>query len=324
MKGSYPALREQMRWSPGGNLMHPPQGSALEASAETRSATYERHWTLGGPGLLWSYDDILRDLEANRTVADFVRAKIGETVADKDIAATLTPRSYPIGAKRICLDTGYYEMFNRANVELARIGDGEMLRFVPEGVVLGERSFPLDVAVLATGFDAMTGALRAIDIRGLNGRSLREKWIAGPRTYLGVATHGFPNLFMITGPGSPSVLSNVVISIEQHVDWVARFLDHLRARRVEAVDVRQEAEDAWVQHVNDVAGQSLLSQANSWYLGANVPGKPRVFMPYAGGVGEFRRICEGVAAAGYREFTMSPLRHATEAASPADSATAPR
>jgi cyclohexanone monooxygenase len=178
----------------------------------------------------------------------------------------------------------------------------------------GKAEYQLDSIVFATGFDAMTGAVLKVDIAVDDGQTLREKWEGGPRTYLGLMTAGFPNLFMITGPGSPSVLSNMMVSIEQHVDWIADCLDHLRSRRLDCIEATEAAEEAWVAHGNDVANTTLYPLANSWYVGANIPGKPQVFMPYIGGVGAYRQTCSDIAAKGYEGFSLTSVQTATAAA----------
>jgi len=244
--------------------------------------------------------------DTNRIVADFVRDKIRATVKDPATADALCPTSHPIGTKRICVDTEYYETFNRANVKLVDIRKNPIDRVDAKGLRLqsGERH-DFDALVLATGFDAMTGALLAIDVRGANGRSLRDAWAAGPRTYLGIGIAGFPNLFTITGPGSPSGLSNMLVSIEQHVDWTVACIDHMRKHGYRRVEVQQASQDQWVDHVNEVANATLFPEGGSWYLGANIPGKPRVFMPYAAGVGVYREIADRVAANGYEGFAFA-------------------
>jgi len=210
-----------------------------------------------------------------------------------------------VGTKRLCVDTDYYDTYNRTNVTLVDIRKTPIEAITPDGLQTSEQAYALDAIVFATGFDAMTGALLSIDIRGRAGQRLREKWSAGPRTYLGLATAGFPNLFLITGPGSPSVLSNMIVSIEQHVDWIADCMDRLRRRGIAAIEADVAAEDAWVAHVNEVGHATLYPQANSWYMGANVPGKPRIFMPYVGGVGAYRQKCDEVAARGYQGFRLT-------------------
>lgn len=220
-------------------------------------------------------------------------------------ANALAPNDHPIGTKRICVDIEYFETYNRKNVTLIDLKGEPVEEITPDGVETSAASYKLDCLVFATGFDAITGALQAIDIRGCGGKSLREKWAGGPRTYLGLATAGFPNLFMVTGPGSPSVLSNMLVSIEQHIEWIADCLIYLRKNEMDFIDANSDFEDRWVSHVNDLAEQTLFSHAKSWYLGANVPGKPRVFMPYVGGVGAYREKCEQVARDNYEGFTTT-------------------
>jgi cation diffusion facilitator CzcD-associated flavoprotein CzcO len=244
------------------------------------------------------------DPAANETAAEFVRDKIRAIVRDPEVAETLCPRTFPVGTKRMCLDSGYYETFNRPNVHLVDLRKTPLMEFTPTGIRTSAAEYALDAVVFATGFDALTGALTAIDMRGRNGVALASQWSAGPRNYLGLAMAGFPNLFTITGPLSPSVLSNMVVSIEQHVDWVTDCIAYLRSHGFAAIEATQAAQDEWVQHVADVGSFTLFPQAESWYTGANVPGKPRVFMPYIGGVGEFRLKCDAVAASGYEGFTL--------------------
>jgi cyclohexanone monooxygenase len=236
--------------------------------------------------------------------AEFVRSKIREIVADPQTAEALCPSTHPIGTKRICVDTGYYETYNRDNVTLVDVRRTPIERVTPGGLRTTAAEYNLDVIVFATGFDAITGAVLEIDIRGRGGRPLREKWADGPQAYLGLATAGFPNLFLVTGPGSPSVLSNMVCSIEQHVEWIADCIAHAREHGVQTIEATPEAERAWAAHVGEVAQMTLFPQADSWYVGANIPGKPRVFMPYLGGVGNYRARCDEVAALGYEGFEL--------------------
>jgi cyclohexanone monooxygenase len=210
-----------------------------------------------------------------------------------------------MGTKRICVDIGYYETYNRPNVRLVDINRKPIVRVTPAGVELADEHVELDTLILATGFDAMTGALKDIDIRGSNGQSLRDKWAHGPKSYLGLLIAGFPNLFMITGPGSPSVLSNMMVSIEQHVDFICDCLAYMQGQGHSRFDTSLDKEDEWGTHVNAVANATLFPKAGSWYMGANIPGKPRMFMPYAGGVGAYREICDAVARDGYRGFSFS-------------------
>jgi cyclohexanone monooxygenase len=219
----------------------------------------------------------------------------------------LAPHDYPIGTKRMCADTNYYDTFNRDNVTLINVRETPIETITPHGLRTGEVEYTLDSIVFAIGYDAMTGALSNIDIRGRGGEPLRRKWSDGPRTYLGLAVAGFPNLFTITGPGSPSVLSNMIVSIEQHVDWTADCIAYLRDHDRQTIEATGEAEELWVAHVNDVGNATLYPRANSWYMGANIPGKPRIFMPYIGGVGVYRQTCEEVAANGYQGFSLEPL-----------------
>ncbi len=276
-------------------------------SPEEREREYARRWERGGFGFTSAFNDLLIDEAANETAAEYVRARIREIVHDPAVAELLSPRNHPIGTKRLPLDTDYYETYNRENVTLVDIRTSPIEAITPTGLRTRDAEFELDSIVFATGFDAMTGPIFAIDIRGRNGCALKEKWAAGPRTYLGIASAGFPNLFMITGPGSPSVLSNMIVSIEQHVEWVRDCLFYLREHDLTCIEARVDAEDAWVEHVNEVAFQTLYPQANSWYMGANIPGKPRIFLPYIGGVGVYRATCDEVAAEGYRGFTLSAV-----------------
>ena len=251
-----------------------------------------------------AFGDALSDPETNNKIADFVRAKIRATVRDPEVAETLCPTDHPIGTKRICVDSGYYEAFNRENVHLVDVLKHPIEAITERGLKTQGGEFEFDVLVLATGFDAMTGALLKMDITGEAGQSLQTKWSAGPRSYLGIGMHGFPNLFTITGPGSPSVLSNMLVSIEQHVDWSVACIEYMRTQGYRQVEAQRDAEDHWVDHVNAEANATLWPQGGSWYLGANVPGKPRVFMPYVGGVGVYREICDEVTADGYRGFSF--------------------
>ena len=235
-----------------------------------------------------------------------MRGKIREIVRDPAVAEKLSPKQV-IGCKRLCVDTGYYATFNRPNVSLVDVSETPIEAITPRGVRVAGALHEVDAIVFATGFDAMTGALLAVDIRGTGGRTLREKWAAGPRTYLGVGTAGFPNLFIITGPGSPSVLSNMVPAVEQHANWIADCLAYLREHGIARIDAQPAAEDAWVGHVNDVANLTVFPSCNSWYLGANVPGKPRVFMPYIG-FPTYVAKCDEVAAKGYEGFELSYRR----------------
>lgn len=314
MKAGYPAWREAQRTSGVGVPHEPPTEAALAVPEAERTAAYERGWAAGDLfSILGSYADLLVDPAANETAAEFIRAKIRAVVRDPEVAEALSPRSYPFGTKRSCLDTGYYETFNRPNVHLVDLRATPLREFTPAGLRTSAAEYELDAVVFATGFDALTGALAAIDIKGRNGLALTSRWSDGPRNYLGLAMAGFPNLFTITGPLSPSVLSNMVVSIEQHVEWIIDCIADVRRAGYASIEATPEAEDEWIRHVAEVGSLTLFPRADSWYMGANVPGKPRVLLPYPGGVGEYRRQCDEVAAAGYKGFALTRLRRAAAA-----------
>jgi len=304
VKETYADFRRQARESRVGFVVDRSGDSALAVAAEERHREYEKRWSRGGLGFSAAYTDLLTSKEANDTAAEFFRAKIRDIVRDPAVARALTPTDYPLGTKRLCVDTGYYDTFNRDNVTLVDLRKTPIEAIIPRGVRTSEAEYAVDAIVFATGFDAMTGALLNIDIRGRGGRRIQEAWAAGPRTYLGLSIAGFPNFFTITGPGSPSVLSNMIVSIEQHVDWIADCLTYLRQQGHASIEATAEAQEAWVQHVNEVGHMTLYPLAKSWYMGANVPGKPRVFMPYIGGVGVYRQKCDEVAAKGYEGFAL--------------------
>jgi cyclohexanone monooxygenase len=305
---NYPEIRRFAREEArNGIYTELPDRGALDDGDNERRSRYEARWQRGGLTFMSVYNNLALDKAANDTAADFVRAKIAEIVKDPDTAKLLQPNSHPIGTKRICIDTDYFATFNRPNVTLVDIKANPIDEILPHGVRAGGKDHELDALVLATGFDAMTGSVARIDIHGRDGRTLNRKWAEGPRTYLGLMSAGFPNLFVITGPGSPSVLSNMIVSIEQHVDWIADCVAYMRGHGLEVMEASREAEDKWVAHVNEVASATLYPQANSWYMGANIPGKPRIFMPYIGGVGPYRQICNDVAAKGYEGFAMTSV-----------------
>jgi cation diffusion facilitator CzcD-associated flavoprotein CzcO len=306
IKARYAERRRLSRESEPGIPVLPPERATFEVTAEERQRTYEAGWRRGGINALsGAFTDFFTDRQANETAAEFTREKIRQVVRDPGVAEALAPRLNPIGTKRTCVDIGYFATYNRDNVELVDVRRAPIIAITPRGIRTQDREYEVDDIVFAIGFDAMTGALREIDIRGVDGQALRDKWAEGPRTYLGIACAGFPNLFMITGPGSPSVLSNMVISIEQHVDWIADCIAYARERGADRIEATVEAEDAWVDHVNELADATLYPLANSWYVGANIPGKPRVFMPYVGGVGAYRRVCDEVAARDYEGFSLT-------------------
>ncbi|WP_406139105.1 NAD(P)/FAD-dependent oxidoreductase [Streptomyces anulatus] len=253
-----------------------------------------------------SYTDILVNEEANETVAAFIRSKIGAVVDDPRTAERLSPRGFPFGTKRPCLDTGYYATYNKPQVTLVDLRETPIEEITPKGVRTADgREHLLDVIVHATGFDAITGSLLAPDIVGKGGVTLREKWADGPVNQLGLVSAGFPNLFTVTGPLSPSVLTNMVVSIEQHVEWITDCVAHLRSNGITEIDATPEAEAAWTAHVAELASGTLYPAADSWYLGANVPGKPRVFLAYVGGADRHREACAASARNGYTGFTLS-------------------
>ena len=305
IKARYPELRAAARKTFGGFAVGIARQSALAVSEDECRETLARAWDEGGIGFLNAYRDFGFDEAANRRAQDFVRRKIRETVQDPETAAKLLPR-HVIGCKRLSLGDDYYAVFNRPNVALVPLADDGIGRILPDGLTAGGTRFRFDDLVLATGFDAMTGALARIDIRGRGGIALDEAWEAGPRMYLGLMSNGFPNLFAITGPGSPSVLSNMMPTIEHHVEWIADCLGYLRGNGMSGIEPSLDAQDAWVEHGNEVASKTLRYSCSSWYLGANVPGKPRVFMPYIGGMPSYMETCAAVAADGYRGFDLTP------------------
>jgi cation diffusion facilitator CzcD-associated flavoprotein CzcO len=304
IKADYPVLRARAKQMFAGIDFSLNDKSALDAAAEERRREYEARWAHGGVTFMGAFNDLLFKAESNATAAEFVRDKICEIVHDPVVAQALAPR-YVIGCKRLCVDTGYYETYNRANVTLVDVSNSPIEAITSNGVRVKGNEYPIDALVLATGFDAMTGALTRIDIRGRAGRKLSEKWHGGPQAYLGLMTADFPNLFTITGPGSPSVLTNMLPSIEQHVEWIANCLAYLRDRRIGRIEPTWQAEARWVAHVNEVAGGNLRSSCSSWYVGANVPGKPRVFMPYIGGFPAYVQKCNEIVAAGYEGFALA-------------------
>lgn len=303
-KNNYPKLRKQAREETGsGTIYDFPTVSAMDIAEEDREAMYRWRWEKGGPNFMHSFNDLVTNEEANKTAADFVRDRIRAMVKNPATADLLCPTEYPIFTKRICVDSHYYETFNRANVKLVSLKKYPLEQIEASGIRTTAGLTEVDAIVYATGFDAITGAITSIDIRGRNGATIPDKWKEGPRAYLGLSCHGFPNLFTITGPGSPSVLSNMVVSIEQHVDFISDLLLAMQKDGIDEVEPEKEAEDDWVAHVNEVASGTLLPKAASWYMGANIPGKPRVFMPYIG-VAAYRKKCEEIARNGYRGFTF--------------------
>jgi cation diffusion facilitator CzcD-associated flavoprotein CzcO len=305
IKANYPEIWTKARTGANGHPFDVSGRAALSVSDEDRNAIYEKAWDRGGLRFRASFKDILTDTKANDTASEFLRKKIHSIVKDPDVAERLTPRDHGFATKRPPIDTNYFETFNRENVVLVDLKKEPIVEITEKGVRTSDNEYELDIIVFATGFDALTGPLLALNITGSAGRSLSEAWSAGPRTYLGLQTPGFPNLFTITGPGSPSVLCNLPIAIEQHVDWITRCMRHMRDAGLGRIEAKPDAAESWVNQVNDAANATLLPMAaSSWYLGANVPGKPRVFMPYAGGFANYTDICNRVVSEGYSGFEL--------------------
>jgi cyclohexanone monooxygenase len=309
VKTHYPARRAASRASLGGLPLPRPTVGVADVGADERLAIMERAWHMGGNAMQVTFKDLLVDKETNDVVSEFMRSRIRATVKDPGVAELLCPVDYPFGAKRVCKDTNYYETFNRPNVTLVDLRSEPILGLYESGLRTVKAEYALDSIIFATGFDAMTGTLLRIDIVGRNGLRLGDQWAAGPKTYLGLMVAGFPNMFIVTGPGSPSVLTNMVMSIEHHVDWIARCLADLASGGYSCIEAGEEAQSNWVAHTNEVAAGTLYMQASSWYLGANVDGKPRVFMPYVGGLDRYRQICEDVATSDYKGFVRTVPVH---------------
>jgi cation diffusion facilitator CzcD-associated flavoprotein CzcO len=303
VKANYPALRKRAKSTPPGIDFKINMASAIATPDAERRREFQERWDYGGLGFMASFSDLLLNDQSNKTAAEFVRAKIREVVKDPELADRLSPRNV-IGCKRLCVDTGYFDTYNKPHVKLVDVSRTPIERFTAEGVVVAGTLHPLDAVVCATGFAAMTGSYEKIRITGRGGLTLAEKWRAGPRTYLGVASAGFPNLFMITGPGSPSVLASMIQAIEQHVDWMVDLMAHMRDIGARTFEPKVEDEDRWVDHVNEVSQVSLRSTCSSWYVGANVPGRPRVFMPYIGGFPVYVQKCNEVMDTGYDGFVL--------------------
>ena len=302
LKSRYAEYRQE-NWARGfGADFDDNDQSAFEVSDDERRSAYEARWAKGGLAFLAAYNDLVFDMKANDTAREFFKDKIAARVGDPALAEKLVPTT-PIGCKRLCVDTDYYEIYNQDHVSLVDLNEAPIACIDGDAIVVGANRHEVDAIVLATGFDAMTGAVMNIDVRGEKGLSLQEKWAEGPRAYLGLATAGFPNLFLVTGPGSPSVLSNMLPSIEQHVEWISDCIEYMNRNQYRAISPETSAEEAWVEHVNEVAQTSVYPGCNSWYLGANVEGKSRVFMPYLG-VPPYVEKCKEVVAAGYEGFAL--------------------
>ena len=302
-KGNYAEHRKRAREV--GTLYEFSDHAAMQVSQAQRQHEYQRRWDQGGVNFVHAFNDLMVNKNSNDTIADFVRAQITAIVKDPQTAEALCPTDHPLGTKRICVDTGYFETYNRANVQLVNLKKTPITEVTSNRVRTSDASHELDALVCATGYDALTGAVLNIDIRGRDGLALSTKWANGPRTYLGLMTHQFPNLFIVTGAGSPSVLVNMIVGIEQHVEWISDCLSYLRSERLTVIEASQSAEDAWVEHVNEAANKTLFPKANSWFLGANIPGKPRVFMPYVAKIGVYRKECQQVADRGYEGFLLT-------------------
>ena len=300
IKKNYAEIFQRTRESPAGFPYFPIDRSTHDVSAEEREEILEGLWEEGGFKFLWGgFNDLLLDPAANEIASEFVRNKIRGIVKDPETAELLCPKCHPYGSKRPPIDTDYYVTFNRDNVKLVDIKNAPIEEITPTGLRTAEAAYEVDVLVYATGFDAMTGSLLRIDIEGSGGLRLADAWADGPRTFLGIQVAGFPNLFTITGPGSPSVLINMPVAIEHHVDWIADCITHMKEAGKTRVEATPGAQDSWVEHVAEISDCSLIGKGNSWYVGANIPGKARVVSPYAGGQPLYRERCEAVVDSDY-------------------------
>ncbi|AIT80580.1 flavin-containing monooxygenase [Novosphingobium pentaromativorans] len=307
-KRAYAELRQLQRSSFGAAVIDPPKGmKAFEDPQEERLAEYERRWNIGRQDLLAAYGDISTDPEVNAEVSEFVRGKIRAIVKDPEIAEKLCPKVNPLGTRRIIMDTGYFEIFNQDNVSLVDIREDPIERITETGVKLRSGQFiELDMLVIATGYDAVTGPLIDMNITGRGGRTLADKWEHGPETYLGLMMHGFPNLFTITGPQSPTVHANVIMAIEQHVEWIAKCLAFMEREQVAEIEPARQSEEEWKKQVDAVGSVGLRAKdTNNWYTGGNIPGKPRSFLTWQGGFVRYGEICDTIANEGYRGFELN-------------------
>jgi len=314
-KEHFEEIRDIVQRTPNGHPFEIAKRKVLDVDDDERRRLYEEAWETGGLRFRAVFQDLLASEDANATAAAFIKGKIRQIVHDPRKARILSDIDHPYAAKRPPVDTEYFETFNRDNVDLVDLRAEPITRITGNGILTEKAEYPLDVIVFATGFDAMTGPLLRLGLTGRGGLRLDETWAAGPVTYLGLQIPGFPNLFTVTGPGSPSVLVNLPIGIEQHVEWITDCIAFMRERGVTRIEPRIEAATAWGAHVEEAAGRTLLPQApHSWYLGANVPGKPRVFMPYTGGMGRYRAICDDIAARGYPGFILDDTAQPAPAA----------
>jgi cyclohexanone monooxygenase len=301
-KAIYPETRALARTGATGDIWPLAPGNAADLTPEEQQDELERRWHQGSFSFLSAFADMTSDPESNRIATDFVHRKIKEKVHDPAVAELLCPKDHPLGTKRLCVDHGYYETYNRDNVELVDIKGHPIERITKHGIRVKDQEWEFDAIIFATGYDGMTGALLAVDIEGRDGHRLRDDWRDGPHSYLGFMVNGYPNLFTLTGPGSPSVLSNMMTAIEQHAELCDAAIGHCVESGISALEPTIEAQAAWDQEVHDAAYSTLYPQAASWYMGANIPGKPRVFLPYIGGVGTYNEICDGVVRDGWRGF----------------------
>lgn len=283
----------------------PETRKALDCTAEEREAEYEKRWAAGGLYFYCSFVDLLVDKAANRTLTEFAQRKIRSKIKDPAVAELLVPKDYPFGAKRICADSGYYETYNREHVTLVDVKSTPIREITAEGLRVGDTVHALDMIIFATGFDAMTGTLLNIDIRGRGGKRFSEHWQDGPRSLYGIMPSGFPNLYITTGPGSPSVLYNMVLGNEYHVNWIMDCIEHLARTGHRTIEAKPDPESAWRETVNAIGKMTLFGEASSWYMGDNVPGKPRVILPYLGGFRSYKQACDAEAASGYPNFEIA-------------------
>ncbi len=312
---NFEELRRLTLASPIAMAFPVPDTSALAVSAEVRKAKLDELWEVGGFRFMFtSYNDIVVDLQANATVANYIEGKIRETVKDPAAADVLCEFNHPVGTKRPPLDTNYYETFNRDNVSIVSVRTNPIKEVTADGITTANGDHHrFDAIVFATGFDTITGTLLKLNLHGRGGQSLADKWKDGPRAYLGLCSAGFPNLFMLTGPGGPSTLTNFPVCIEQNVDWVTNAIEHMRETGATEIEAAAEAETEWVQMVVDEADKTLLTSVDSWYMNSNIPGKPRVFTAYISGMPAFAETCEDVSRNGYKGFTLR-TRQPVEAA----------
>lgn len=306
VRENHDEIREVMHSSANGHPWSISETPALDVDDDKRLELFEEAWDVGGLRFRAVFKDIVTSMSANDTASAFLKNKIRQIIDDPETAEALADIDHPFAAKRPPIDTDYFEAYNRDNVDLINLRKTPIERITADGIKTSDGEYPLDIIVFATGFDAMTGAMLGMDITGRDGLTLEKAWEAGPRTYLGLQIAGFPNLFTVTGPGSPSVLCNMPVAIEQHVEWISDCIAHIRGQGYATIEAKEEAVDQWVDDVNTAADATVLPLAkHSWYLGANVPGKPRVFMPYAGGMARYREICNDTAAKGYKGFALS-------------------